>query len=279
VPVGPFSRFVEGATLAPVLRRTRSRRRVAVLVVAFLALAGVTAFDGGTGMDTSHGAGGAPPEPPAKVPRSDSFGGRWLHRSWSILQPNLVQPTVRRGALSLELTGPALWFNNSMGVLVFKPVAGNFKVTATVRTRSVSSSRQSPAPAIRLGGLMARDPASDSTGVQSYVHIVAGNGPSGVLAIEHKTTANSESVYEAPEWPSGDAQLRICRVGSAFHLYKRIVGSKAWQLAASYDRPDMAATLQVGADIYSPNTPPDLRVSWDEIAFQPVKSTSACTRG
>jgi hypothetical protein len=258
-----------GATLATVLRsKHSSARRLLVLVVAFVALLALAAF-----------GGRASPEPPAKVPKTDSFGGRSLHRSWSTLQPNLVRSTVRRGALSLELTGPALWFNDSMGVLVFKPVTGNFTATATVHTTSASSARQPPAPAIRLGGLMARDPASDSAGAQSYVHIVAGNGPSGVLAIEHKTTQNSASVYEAPEWPSGAAQLRICRVGSTFNLYKRPVGSKRWQLAAAYDRPDLPATLQVGADIYSPNSPPDLRVSWDEIAFQPVKSTSACTRG
>jgi hypothetical protein len=263
-----------------VLRSTRSSpRRVPVLGVAFVAMAALIAFGGETMAGTTQRAGGASPEPPAKLPKTDSFGGRSLHRSWSILQPDLVRPTVRRGALSLELTGTALWFNDSMGVLVSKPVAGNFKATTTVHTRSGSSTGQPPAPAIRLGGLMARDPASDSTGVQSYVHIVAGNGPSGVLAIEHKTTQDSNSVYEAPEWPSGDAQLRICRVGSAFNLYKRPVGSKAWQLAASYDRPDMPTTLQVGADIYSPNAPPDLRVTWDEIAFRPVKSTSACTRG
>jgi hypothetical protein len=256
-----------------------SPQRLLVLAVAFVALAALTAFGAGTKTSTTRRAGGTSPEPPAKVPKTDSFGGRSLHRSWSIRQPNVVRPTVRRGALSLELTGPALWFNDSMGVLVFKPVTGNFKATATVHTSSAASFGKPPASAIRLGGLMARDPAGDSTGVQSYVHIVAGNGPSGVLAIEHKTTQNSASIYEAPEWQSADAQLRICRVGSTFNLYKRPVRSKTWQLAAAYDRPDLPATLQVGADIYSPNSPPDLRVSWDEIAFQPVKSTSACKRG
>jgi hypothetical protein len=210
------------------------------------------------------------------MPRSDTFRGRSLSRSWSIVQRELVRTTVRRGALSLELSGPALWFNNSMGVLVFKQVTDNFKATATVHTSSASARGKPPAPAIRLGGLMARDPASDSTHLQSYVHIVAGNGPSGVLAVEHKTTQNSSSVYEAPEWQSADAQLRVCRVGSTFNLYKRPVGSKTWQLAASYERPDLPATLQVGADIYSPNAPPDLIVSWDEITFQRVTNASRC---
>jgi hypothetical protein len=238
--------------------------RVAIVVATLLV---TSAFGLGTTLE----------QPRDALPRSDSFRGRSLSRSWSILQPDLVRTTVRRGALSLELTGPALWFNASMGVLVHKAVTGNFRATTTVRASSASNAGEPPAPAIRLGGLMARDPASDSTQLQSYVHIVAGNGPDGVLAIEHKTTQNSASVYEAPVWPSGDAELRICRVGSTFELYKRPLGSKRWLLAASYNRPDLPPTLQVGADVYSPNTPPDLRVRVDEIRFQRVANASGCS--
>jgi hypothetical protein len=250
----------------------RSVQRVSTLIASSV----LTALSVCGATTAAHSGSAAPVQPPA-FPRSDTFDGRSLHKSWSVLQADVVQTKVRRGALSLELTGPALWFNDSMGVLVFKPVTGNFKVTATVHTTSASNPRRPPDPAIRLGGLMARDPASDSSGVQSYVHIVAGNGPSGVLAIEHKTTQNSNSVYEAPAWPSGDAQLRICRVGSRFELYKRRIGSKAWQLAAAYDRTDMPATLQVGADIYSPAAPPDLRARWDEIIFQRVTNARGCS--
>ena len=215
---------------------------------------------------------GAPDvEAKAGLPASDRFDGKSLHRSWSILQPNLMLTSVRRGALTLTLTGPALWFNDSMGVLVYKPVTGNFKATATVHTRGASSPGQPPSPAIRLGGLMAHDPASNDTRMQSYVHIVAGNGPAGVLAVENKTTMNNNSVYEAPEWPSPDAELRICRVGSTFNVYKRPLRSKRWQLAASYDRPDLPPTLQVGTDVYSPNAPPDLRVTVDAVNFTGVE--------
>jgi hypothetical protein len=213
----------------------------------------------------------------SRLPRSDRFNGRMLDRSWSTVQPDLVSARVRDGALSLTLRGPALWFNASVGALMFKPVSGNFKATTTVRTRSQSEPDQPPTAAIRLGGLMARDPASDETQIQNYVHVVVGNGPDGVLAVEHKTTTNNNSVYEAPPWPSSDAQLRICRVGSTYSLYKRPLGSKAWQLAASYERPDLPETLQVGADVYSPNAPPDLRARWNEITFQRVTDPRGCT--
>jgi len=189
---------------------------------------------------------------------------------------NLVQVAVQKGALTLTLKAPALWFQGSEGVLAFKPVEGNFTATATVHTSKESNRSQPPAPTIRLAGLMARSPAGEAAHLQNYVHIVVGNGPDGVLAIENKTTVNSNSVYEAPAWPSAEAQLRICRVGQTFNLYKRPIGSGAWQLAASYERPDLPSTLDVGADIYSPNTPPDLRATWDEVTYTPAASLADC---
>jgi hypothetical protein len=231
------------------------RPRAGIAATALVVLMAVSACGGGSESSTSK-----------KRSRSPTY---------SFVSRDRVEVSGRDGALSLALTAPALWFNDSQGVLAFKPVSGDFKATATVRTQRASND-EPPAPAIRLGGLMARDPASDSTGMQNYVHIVVGNGPAGVLAVEHKTTTNGNSVYDAPEWPSPDAQLRICRVGSTFNLYKRPIGSRTWEQAASYDRPDLPAELQVGADIYSPNTPPDLRVRWDEVRYQPVADVGDC---
>ena len=112
----------------------------------------------------------------ALIAVSSCGGGSERSRSstYSFVSRDRVQVSGRGGALSLTLTAPALWFNDSQGVLAFKPVSGDFKVTATVRTQRASND-EPPPPAIRLGGLMARDPASDSTGMQNYVHIVVGN--------------------------------------------------------------------------------------------------------
>jgi hypothetical protein len=232
-------------------RRRRAGVTVVLALATFLVLS--ACGDGSENTESNRNAGSSP---------------------YSFVNRDRVEVSARDGGLSLTLTAPALWFNDSTGVLAFKPVTGDFTVTATVRTRKASNPAEPPAPAIRLGGLMARDPASDASQMQNYVHIVAGNGPSGVLAIENKTTVNSNSVYEAPEWPSPDAELRICRVGSTFNLYKRPVGSDTWQRSASYDRPDLPDRLQVGADIYSPNPPPDLRVRWDDLTY--ASGAGAC---
>jgi len=255
------------------------RGRAAAAPVVCLALVVLAACGGESATEpktkqtkTTTSPGGGQPQ----LPGSDSFEGRALAESWGIVHRNLVQVAVQKGALTLTLKAPALWFQGSEGVLAFKPVEGNFTATATVHTSKESNRSQPPAPTIRLAGLMARSPAGEAAHLQNYVHIVVGNGPDGVLAIENKTTMNSNSVYEAPAWPSADAQLRICRVGQTFNLYKRPIGSGAWQLAASYERTDLPRTLDVGADIYSPNTPPDLRATWDEVTYTPAASLADC---
>jgi hypothetical protein len=244
----------------------RSSTAVGLVVLFALAACG---DDGGTAEPTtdSTDASSSPPSSGGQPASADS---------WSVHQPDLVDAAFEEGRITLTLTGPALWFQNSQGVLVFQPVTGDFDATATVRSESASMPGQPPAPMIRLAGLMARDPASDLTGTQNYVHVVVGNGPNGVLAVETKTTVDGSSVYEAPVWPSPDAELRICRVGSTFDVYKRPVGTDTWERAASYDRPDLPKTLQVGVDIYSPNSPPDLRAMIDDISFEEFEGPAHC---
>jgi hypothetical protein len=103
-------------------RMLHDRRRCAGIAATALALlAAVSAGGGASASGTTTTS-----QPDARLPASDRFDGRSLRRSWSILQPDLVETSVRRGALTLTLTGPALWFNASMGVLVYKPVTGDF---------------------------------------------------------------------------------------------------------------------------------------------------------
>src|SRR5712692_3695286 len=137
-----------------------------------------------TGPTTNHDGGD-----PSVL--SDTFDGAALDSSWTVLHPEAVAITVAGSALTLRLTGPAFWFNASQGVLVYKSVTGNFKVTATVHARKASAPTMPPDPPVNLGGLMARNPASSS---ENYVFIVAGHDPNSV-AVETKNTTDSSSQY------------------------------------------------------------------------------------
>jgi hypothetical protein len=192
---------------------------------------------------------------------SDTFENGF-QSSWNTLHPTLVDVSVSSSALALN-AHQSLWFQASEGPLVYKTVpAGDFVVTATVHARKTSNGSVPPDGIYSLGGLMARHAGTP----EDYVFIVIGRDGNDV-SIEHKSTDDNNSTYDGPSWPNGDAELRICRVGTQMRLYKRAVGAGSWTMALSIQRTDLAGELQVGAIAYANNPSPDLTVSFDEILF------------
>jgi len=204
---------------------------------------------------------------------SDAFDGAALEASWSVHNPDQVDITVAGGVLALEPVGHTLWFNDSEGPQLYKELTGDFVATAPVRARRSSDPTQPAGDYVHLGGLMARDAAATAA---DYVFIVVGWDVND-NSVETKTTDDDVSTYDGPTWPDGDADLRICRVGSAFQLLKRRPGAAAWTLAETFDRPDLGATLAVGPLLYAPTTSPDLHVELDEVVFRSVSGTEDCT--
>ena len=236
--------------------------------------AGAAGSGGGTVGGAGAGAGGSPGDDLAAL--SDGFDGAALDPSWTVLNAPVVAPSIGSSALALALTTQALWYQANQGALVYKEVTGDFRVTARVHARKTSAPSDPPSIAVHLGGLMARDPASDGPSApENYLFIVVGFDEND-LSVETKNTLDDASDYVGPSWPSADAELRLCRVGSAFHLYRRALGAATFEEATVYDRPDLPPTLQVGPNVYS-LTAPDLTVSFDEVTFARVASLADCT--
>jgi hypothetical protein len=194
---------------------------------------------------------------------------------WSVFNAPVVDIASQGGALVLTLKYQALWFMKQRGVIAYKNVDGDFKITADVYTSKHSAPDQPPGGdgTVQLGGVMSRN---GEGGQENYVFIVVGDDGDG-LSIETKNTTDNFSEYAGPKWDAPNAELRICRIGQTFHLYKRHVGSdEAWISAASFDRPDLPKSLQVGVNIYSANTP-DLQVRYENISIEPVTSEADCT--
>src|SRR5512140_3434006 len=53
---------------------------------------------------------------------------------WSVINPQAVDIKTDNGKLVMKLKKRALWFMEQRGVLLYKPVTGNFKITAEVHT-------------------------------------------------------------------------------------------------------------------------------------------------
>lgn len=213
----------------------------------------------------------AAPEPDP-APISDDFPGPTLAPHWSIYGPDAVDLELRDGALHLAPRPFALWFDRNRGPLVYQLVDADFRVTARVRARLRSDPTQPPAETVHLGGLMARDPA---TPPENYAFIVVGRDVDD-LSVETKNTIDGRSAFVGPPWPSSDAALRVCRLGATFRFYKRPIEGGPWQLADTFDRPDLPATLQVGAIAYTNSAMPDLTVAFDEIIFAPAADEADC---
>jgi hypothetical protein len=204
----------------------------------------------------------------------------------------LITWAIASGALHLtaQPTPDGVWYQGATRSLVYKMVsARRFKVTTTVHPRKRTDLTAVPTHALHVGGLMARDPASHGDTTENYLFVMAGHpeGNDGVvhMGTEVKSTINGVSTYNEPDLSGNDADLRICRIDSAFYLYKRVAGTTSWVLsnqggqAAAVSRPDLPDTLQVGMALnFSASS--DLDVAFDQIVMAPdaPATTDDCTR-
>ena len=226
---------------------------------------------------TPTAASTPPPSPtnrptPTASPTATSIPG---YEGWQVINPQDVSIQTGKGALMMTLTHRALWFMQQRGVLLYKPVSGNFRITADVHTSRSSNAGQPPGGdgSVQLGGIMAR---SEAGAQENYVFIVVGDDGDG-LSVETKNTVNGLSKFEGPAWDSAGAELRLCRVGSRLSAYKRHAGTtEAWTQAASFERADFPDTLQVGFNIYT-DSAPDLEVRYENIEIETIKSGEDCT--
>jgi hypothetical protein len=243
---------------------------------------------GGASRGGAPGAGGGP-STSCSSGYSDDFSGSTLSSCWMTLNgPEVSAPlfsiAVTGGALHLQaINGQSgVWFNTSTKSLVYKLVTGTaFKVTTTVHPRKRTDLTQLPTTPLHVGGLMVRDPASNGGMTENYIFIMAGHSENPEVTahqgVEIKSTRNSLSMFAEPDWNSPDADLRICRIGTNFYMYKRVPGSD-WILAdnlppaappAPISRPDLPTTLQVGPALNFSGPTNDLDVTFDQIVMSP----------
>ena len=192
---------------------------------------------------------------------------------WQLINPQDVDIGSTDAGLAMTLNKRALWFQASKGVLFYTTISGNFRITSTVETQKTSDSSQDPGGngITELAGLMARAVRTS----ENYVFVAVGADASG-FTVETKSTTNNHSKFEQPTWASGDAELKLCRVGDDFTLWKREVNSgDDFTLAATYKRPDLAGELELGANIYADATP-DITALYPDLTIDPLDPGETC---
>ncbi len=196
------------------------------------------------------------------------------------MNPNSFTHSVSGGELRVIPNQDTLWWmSTASGPFIHKSVTGDFKVTTAVKARRVSNPNLPVGPAdYQFGGIMVRDPSGPP---QDYVFVVVGDRGANI-EVESKSTVNNASEVDGVTWPNGgDAQLRICRVGAAVHVYSRPYGGGNWAPAifykGPYSRPDFPATLQVGIVAYAWTFDEDLLALFDYINYATVTGVADCT--
>jgi hypothetical protein len=190
-------------------------------------------------------------------------------QTWNLFNPSVYSIKQNTSTtLQLDLIQNALWFQASQGGLIYQNVTGNFTITATVNAVRKSDNNQPAICDVCLGGLMARNPNTGSG--ENYVHVVTGVTPNGA-GYETKNTTNNVSPYSAVGDTNTKHDLRIQRTGNTFTLYQRLTGAVTWNVAATFDRPDLPATLLVGINIYTAQAGAvaDLSVVYENVVIQP----------
>lgn len=190
---------------------------------------------------------------------SDEFDGNALNGWKRVFQTEgwgadqLEKLSVTGGELMM-MPRTSTWYMDYRAELTYKDVTGDFMVTTKVAVTG-RNGQSAPRSSYSLGGLMIRAPRRDSAsnwrpGGENYVFLSLGSADQlGEFQFEVKTTQNSNSELEKTSAPSGQARLRILRLGA--NIVAMSDAGDGWKVQKRYQRSDMPETLQVGMTVYT----------------------------
>jgi len=174
------------------------------------------------------------------------------NRDWQWYQPDLVDWKLDGDSLVLKTNQESVWWKNTRGPMLFRPVKGDVEVSIKLNARKASNPEVFPDSAYQFGGIMLRDPASDYILTsENYVFNVIGNRGGNGIQVETKSTHNGWSSVQGTDWTTGDVELKIKRIGAEFSLFAKSIEDTDWQLVQEYQRADLPETLQLGIIVYS----------------------------
>lgn len=181
--------------------------------------------------------------------------------------------TTTPGRFTVEPTQSG-WYQENHAFLLSKPITGDFVVQIDAEADSRDAPGNAPNDAFNSIGVLARDPAS-GPGHENWIMWDVGTQDTTVGS-EGKTTVNSVStLFVVPGGRRGE--LALCRLGTTFHLLRRLEGDAGWSETHTFDRPDMPATLDVGLITNAWESAPDLHATVDYVRFGVPATLADCT--
>ena len=190
---------------------------------------------------------------------NEQSAGQWQRvdqvEGWNANQLELFDINkIYKGQAAL-MPYTSTWYKDWRGVLLFKPVKGDFVLTTRVKVTG-RDGKSAPRSNYSLAGLMARAPRSITPetwqpGGENYVFVSLGaaNQP-GNYQFEIKTTINSDSRLHMIPANTNDAQLQIARLGQTIVLLVK-TPQDPWRILVRFPRPDFPQELQCGLCTYT----------------------------
>jgi hypothetical protein len=229
--------------------------------------AGMIPIDAGSDAGTDAG-------PPIDITAlSDEFDGA-LGPQWSVINPELSTVTFSSSEVVVTPVQVGQWFGNGYGIAIVTPITGDFVASAHVRVFRAGTLDPPIGPAVELGGIIARDPAS-TDGMEN--HVWGGIGAyDGVPSRESKSTTNSSSVFSIDGYAEAQAIVRLCRFGDTFTTYHYSFSGPPYVEHLTWERADLPSTLDVGVFASEGSDPVDIEVRIDWIHFRRPSSLADC---
>jgi hypothetical protein len=232
--------------------------------------------------DTDANANGTadclePPPPGPSVLFTDTFDSSTSLASYTETPPSeRTSLTVASGLLQLVPAPHQAWYATGNGPALFLPVqpSGDFVIATQINPHLVGDVNARPTADYNVCGLLARslsDPAD-------WVFAASGRGANASTYTETKTTANGATTiynFTAPAW---QGEIRICRIGSTFRMYRRMNGDTGFvELTPALTRSDLAGTMQLGLAANGFTASPNVQCDYDWVRLASVSSLAGCT--
>jgi hypothetical protein len=209
-------------------------------------------------------------EPEPTGPEDTSIPG---YDAWDVVSPGSVEIGQTQTGIGMSLVKRAQWSKADRGALFHTTMDGDFRLSAIVRTAKTSDSSLPPGGdgTTQLAGLMVRRP----DGGESWLFLAVGaDGPG--LVVDVLETTDGQTAIDGIDWATGEAELKICRTGATFELWRRPADTEeAWVSGESVERKDLRGAIQVGAAM-SADSEPDITALFDDLTLEPLEAGEDC---
>ncbi len=215
---------------------------------------------GGSGGAPTGGSGGSGGVTSDLAALSDDFEDAATLEDWTLLNEQLGLAPPHE-LLDIDTTVPgkltivplvSSWYQDDMATFLYKQVTGDFLVEVDAAAFQKGTESAPPTELFNSAGLLIRDPAS-TLADQHWLMYNIGRQEQ-FIGVEGKATVSSQSeLVLIPTDGAHAGRLRLCRIGDAVRMLRRLPGDAAWTQTHTYpdtfvQTPDhtFPETVQVG---------------------------------